>query len=105
LAPPGVAALVNVACVRGKLLNREATMDQESLRLLIQRKIRDGRLPHDGIKKVWSSRSDGETCDACDVILSKDQMLMEGVAMDLGRRPLQLHVRCFQVWDHVRRAA
>ncbi len=80
-------------------------MDQEFLRLLIQRKIRDGRRPHDGIKKVWSSRSDGETCDACDVILSKDQMLMEGVAMDLGRRPLQLHVRCFQVWDHERRAA
>jgi len=33
---------------------REATMDQESLRLLIQRKIRDGRLPHDGIRRVWS---------------------------------------------------
>ena len=27
------------------------------------------------------------------------------VTMDLGRRPLQLHVRCFQVWDHERRAA
>src|SRR5215471_10394922 len=39
------------------------TMDQESLRLLIQRKIRDGRLPHDGIKKVWSNRSDRERCD------------------------------------------
>ena len=72
-------------------------MDQESLRLLIRRKLQNGRLPNDGIKKVWSSRSDGETCDGCDAILSKDQMLMEGVTMDLGRKPLQFHVRCFQV--------
>jgi hypothetical protein len=50
-------------------------------------------------------RSDGERCDGCDAILSNDQMLMEGVTMDLGRRPLQLHVRCFQIWDHERRAA
>jgi hypothetical protein len=53
--------------------------DRESLRLLIRRKLQNGRLPNDGIKKVWSSRSDGETCDGCDAILSKDQMLMEGV--------------------------
>src|SRR5207237_6031271 len=44
----------------------------------IQRKIRDGRLPHDGITKVWSSPSAGETCDACDTILAKDQLVMEG---------------------------
>src|SRR2546428_2219059 len=71
-------------------------MDQESLRLFIRGKIQNGRLPHDGIKRVWSSPSDGETCDACDTILAKDQLLMEGVTMDLGRRPLQLHVRCFR---------
>jgi hypothetical protein len=79
-------------------------MDQESLRLLIRRKIRDGRLPHDGIKRIWSSPSAGETCDACDATLTLDQLLMEGVTLDLGRRPLQLHVSCFQVWDHERRA-
>src|SRR5882672_4790549 len=49
----GVKTPVNLARVRGRLGTGEATMDQESLRLLIQRKIRDGRLPHDGIKKVW----------------------------------------------------
>jgi len=105
LTPAGVKTPVNLAHVRGRLATGEATMDQESLRLLIQRRIRDGRLPHDGIKKVWTSRSDGERCDGCDAIISKDQMLMEGVTIDLGRRPVQLHVRCFQVWDHERRAA
>ena len=78
-------------------------MDQESLRLLILRKLRDGRLPHDGIRKVWRSPSDGETCDTCDTVFARDQLLMEGVTLDLGRRPVQLHVRCFQVWDHERR--
>ena len=80
-------------------------MDQESLRLLIRCKLQDGRLAHDGIKRVWSSLSNGETCDGCDAILSTGQMLMEGVTMDLGRRPLQLHVRCFHIWDHERRSA
>jgi hypothetical protein len=80
-------------------------MDQEALRLLIRRKLRDGCLPNDGIKRVWTSRSNGETCDGCDAILSKDQMLMEAATMDLGRKPVQFHVRCFQVWDHERRVA
>ena len=80
----------------------EATMDQESLRLRIRRKLKNGLLPQDNIRRVWSSPSDGETCDACDTILVKDQVLMEGITLDLGRRPVQLHVRCFQIWDHER---
>jgi hypothetical protein len=31
--------------------------------------------------------------------------LLMGATLDLGRRPLQMHVRCFQIWDHERRAA
>jgi hypothetical protein len=81
-------------------------MDQEALRRLIRHKIQDGRLSHDGIRRVWSSPSDGETCDACDTVLARDQLLMEGVTLDLGRsHMLQFHVRCFQTWDHERRAA
>jgi hypothetical protein len=82
---------------------REATMEQEALRLLIRRKLQNGRLPHDPLKRVWSSPSDGETCDVCGAVLEKEQLLMEGITLDLGRRPLQLHVRCFQLWDHERR--
>jgi hypothetical protein len=44
-------------------------MDQEALRSLIRRKLQDGRLPHEGIKRIWSSPSDGETCEACDTVL------------------------------------
>jgi hypothetical protein len=80
-------------------------LNAEALRLLIRRKLQNGHLPHDGLRTVWSSPSDGEACDACDTVLAKDQLLMEGATLDLGRRPLQLHVRCFQIWDHERRAA
>jgi hypothetical protein len=68
-------------------------MDQESLRISIQRKIRDGRLPYEGITKIWSSPSAGETCDACETSVSVDQLVMEGtihisreVLPDLGSR-------------------
>jgi hypothetical protein len=74
-------------------------MDKEALRLLIRRKLKSRRLPHDGIRTVWSTPSDGETCDACDTVLTKDQLLMEAVPLDRGRKPFRMHVRCFQIWD------
>src|SRR5512132_1451366 len=39
-------------------------MDEEVLRRVIRRKLQRGRLPYDGIRTVWSTPSDGETCDA-----------------------------------------
>jgi len=80
-------------------LTREAAINQEALHLFIRRKLQNRLLPHDGIRTVWSTPSDGETCDACDTVLAKDQLLMEGFPLDLGRRPFQMHVRCFQIWD------
>jgi hypothetical protein len=82
---------------------REATMDAEALRLLIRRKIRDRRLPHDSVRTVRSTPSDGETCDACDTVLTKDQLLMEAVPLGLGQRTFRMHVRCFQIWDFEKR--
>ena len=80
-------------------------MDQESLRLLIQGKIRDGRLPHESITKMWSSPSAGETCDACETIVLLRQLVMEGNTRAPGRKVFTFHVRCFQIWDSERRAA
>jgi hypothetical protein len=79
--------------------------EQESLRLFIRRKIQNGRLSRAGIRRIWSSPSDGQTCDACDVTLAKEQLLIEGITLGLGRRRFQFHVRCFQIWDHERRTA
>jgi hypothetical protein len=77
-------------------------LNDETLRLLIQSKLHNGRLPHGGITRVWSGPSDGEWCDACDAILSTDQLLLEGTTD--RRRSLRFHVRCFRIWDDVTRA-
>ena len=75
-------------------------MDQEAVRLLIRRKLHDGRLPYDRLTKAWGGPSNGETCSACDTVLAIDQLVMEGTK---GRKHLQFHVQCFQIWDDERR--
>jgi hypothetical protein len=72
-------------------------MDSEALRTLIRRKLQDGRLPLDSVTRAWGSPSDGETCDACDTVLSKDQIVLEGITH--RRRSVQFHVTCFQLWE------
>ena len=77
-------------------------MDQERLRLLIRRKIQDGRLPL-SVTKVQGSPSAGEKCDACEATLSLEQLLLE--VTTLNRRHVHLHVLCHQVWDEERQEA
>lgn len=78
------------------------TMDEPSLRRIIRQKLQDGRLPHDRIPRVWSSPGDGEECDACGMVLAREQLLMEGTSL-AGGMPIQFHVRCFSIWDQERR--
>ena len=76
-------------------------MDSEVLRRLIRDKLATGTLPQDSIPRVWGGPGQGETCQGCSEIIAKPQMLMEGIS-ETGRG-IQMHVRCFQVWDHERR--
>jgi len=78
-------------------------MDAATLRAMIRGKLRDGRLPNDRVPKVWGGHSNGErACDACGSVVVRDQWLME-VAPVAGGPPLQLHFRCFAVWEKERR--
>jgi hypothetical protein len=82
-------------------------MDNETLRLLVRHKLRDGRLPRGVTRKIWIGPGGDTTCAGCDARITKEQ-LVEEVALADGRGArgaIQLHVRCFQVWDHERRAA
>jgi hypothetical protein len=78
-------------------------MERDSLRALIKAKLRSGVLPYDSIPRIWGGPAAGETCDACEAVILGDQMVIEGIALSGGRRPLQLHVTCFGVWDEERR--
>ena len=78
-------------------------MDLQALRVRIRRKLQDGGLPYYNITRVWSSSQNGEICTACDTILAKDRLLMEGFSSPPDRGPVQLHVQCFEIWDEERR--
>ena len=83
-------------------------METEALRTLIRKKLKDGRLPLDSVSRFWGGPADGEVCDACDKPITKQQLVLEGIASVLGgastdKQPIQFHVACFQVWDAERR--
>jgi hypothetical protein len=84
-------------------------METDALRTLIRQKLKDGRLPSNSMPRFWGGPADGEVCDACDKPITKQQLVMEGIASTLSdrpkkRKPVQLHVTCFQIWDAERRA-
>jgi hypothetical protein len=53
----------------------------------------------------WGGSADGESCDACGKPITKQQFMMEGVISTLtDKKPIQLHVRCFQFGNTERHA-
>jgi hypothetical protein len=74
-------------------------MHQQGLQLIIRQKLRDGTLPYNSIPRVWGGPGNGEACDACDGIITKDELVIEGIALAGGRKPLQLHAECFHLWE------
>jgi len=85
---------VNLA---GRICERhEAIMDKPILRILIQEKLAEGRLPHGHVSRIWSGPGNGETCDGCGEPVTKAQTLMTG--LDARGSGVQLHVACFYLW-------
>ena len=80
-------------------------MEAQAIRALVREKLRDGRLPWDSTPRFWGGPAEGEICDACDKPVTKQQLVMEGIAPTLSdKKPIQFHVTCFQIWDVERRA-
>lgn len=75
-------------------------MQDMALRLLIRSKLSDGHLPHDRIPHVWGGPGNNETCGACSETISKAQVVIEAMAAAGGE--VQLHVKCFHLWDSER---
>jgi len=72
-------------------------MQDHALRLYIRAKLANGYLlPYDGVPPVWGGRGNGATCDGCEEVIAKDQLVMEGVA--IKGEAVQFHVKCFYVW-------
>ena len=75
-------------------------MDPELLLRAIKSKLASGRLPHDSIPRIWGGPGAGETCDGCDEVITKPQMLMEGISENGSG--IQMHIQCFYLWDTAR---
>lgn len=79
-------------------------MDDASILTLIRQKLMNGRLTLDSTPRFWGVDGDGGACHACDKAITKQQLMMEGLAWPLtSKKPIQFHVRCFQIWDEERR--
>jgi hypothetical protein len=72
-------------------------MEQPLLRLLIQEKLADGRLPSTPIPRVWSSSGNGQICDGCGETVTHTQTVVEH--RDAAGSGVQFHVACFHVWN------
>lgn len=72
-------------------------MEDHALRLYIRGKLENGHLlPYESVTRVWGGPGNGETCDGCEEIIAKDQLVMEGVGIKGDE--VQFHVKCFYVW-------
>ena len=92
---------VNLAFLAGPSTERPL-MEAQVLQVLIRQKLADGRLPHNSIPRLYGGPSNGETCGACEEVVEKSALIMEGIAIG-GTAPLQMHVQCFYLWDSERR--
>jgi hypothetical protein len=77
-------------------------MDSETIRFLIQYKLQRGRLPYDGASKICEPRAVGDVCAACGALVESGH-LVQPATRD-GALPLQLHARCFELWNEERHA-
>jgi hypothetical protein len=64
---------------------------------LIRAKIEDGTLPRREPHKTWFGHGTERACDACQLLISRDQIEVEA---DFDGSPtIRLHSSCFHVWQ------
>ena len=81
LAPPGTKTRVNLAFGLAATPERPPPLNNEALRILIAHKLQDGRLPRNSVPRVYGGPGNGETCDACELPITKEQMAIQGIAL------------------------
>ena len=68
-------------------------MNQDARRHLIRRKLADGSLLCDRVPRVWSAPGNGESCDACEVAITRQDLLVEGISREEGGHSILLQGR------------
>jgi hypothetical protein len=78
-------------------------MEPPLLRLLIQEKLADGRLPATPLPRLWTGAGHGQTCDGCGETITTAQAATGN--LDAAGGGGQFHVACYHVWDVERQAS
>jgi hypothetical protein len=52
-------------------------MQIQALRLVIRAKLASGRLPLNSIPRIWGGPANGETGDACELVITHDEFVMQ----------------------------
>ena len=74
----------------------------DAIRTLIRRKLRDGRLPLNSVSRFWGAPADDEICDVCDKPITKEHLVLQGIASLSDKKPIHFHILCFELWNDER---
>ena len=73
-------------------------MDATLVRQLIQRRLWDGRLPHDDSAQLSLQPGSGQRCDGCGFTISRYQLMT--VRIDAHDwREMRFYQECVEIWD------
>jgi hypothetical protein len=71
-------------------------MDDAITRQTIHDRIASGQLPNDKLGRVSATYGTGESCDACSLAVTTEQVLY--TLGRLGVQELRFHNACFAIW-------
>lgn len=71
-------------------------MDERALRQLIRHRLADGSLPLDGFFRAEVGAKGQAPCDACALVISPDQVVVQVVASSGSEA--RFHRDCFTMW-------
>jgi hypothetical protein len=76
-------------------------MDATLVRQLIQRRLWDGRLPHEDSTELSLGPGTGDRCNGCGFTISRYQLMAVRIAIQ-DWREMRFHQECFEIWDEER---
>ena len=78
--------------------NEHRRVDEDLVRQLIRRKLRDRRLPRGRASDIWAALGEGQACDACDEpIVAKQQAVWAIATRDWIS--IHFHALCYELWE------
>ena len=87
-----------------RLIREHAKLWTAHLRRIIYQKIRDGNLPYDSARSISGGPAGDYACDACGHLQAKMEFVTL-VPSTGDNKIVRLHLRCFTLWNEVRRMA